>query len=685
MQGDGSVVGLQAGARAVRHAVVVTIFATCVLAFVAGAAGATPGHRYVGQFGGPGATFGAFSGPAGLAVEQSTGDVYVADQANGRVQKFSAADEFLLAFDGSATPAGSFSPAAVAVDPSSGDVYVVDQLNNAVDRFSSTGAYVSQLDATATPAGAFSGPSGVAVDPSNGDVYVADSGDVVVDAFSSAGAYLTQFGEGILAFPTSVAVDGASNVYVGDAGFASLYEYPALGAGEPTVIDANAVQTVGVDPEDNHAFVGESGPNGYQVADFGPTGSRLYTFGAGRVGASAGIAVNASTGEVYVADQANNDVLEFAQFVAPAVTTGGASGATAESAMLEGTVNPESTHTSYRFEFGIEATYGGMSPEVEAGAGSTDVPASFLLEGLQPNTTYHYRLVASNTLGSNAGEDETFTTLSAPPLVGQAPFATTVTATSATLHATIDPRNSPTTYHFNYGTSTAYGSTAPSPDAQGGSVGEEAVHMSITGLEPSTTYHFQVVADNGTGGPVAGEDQTFTTLPPEPVASTGSATAITASSAVLSGTANTVGLAGSYQFLITGADTPGGGATSPRALTAASGVVAVSDTVAGLSPGAHYTYRLAVTTAGGTVYGAEQPLVTAPAAAYELPTGTTGPLSAGLPTPVVQLSTFPASVFEITPKPVTHPKPKPKKKHKKKRKKSKNHSKKANINKKGNR
>jgi DNA-binding beta-propeller fold protein YncE len=703
--GSGQLVSTEVAAPVRRRARLLgSLLATlCVLALAATPALATTGHRYVGQFAGPGSAAGSLSGPAGVAIQQSTGDVYVADQSNNRVEKFTAGGELILTFNGSATPAGSFSgPTGVAVDPTSGDVYVTDQFNNAVDEFSSTGAYISQLDATATPAGTFASPSGIAVDPSDGDVYVTDSANAVVDVFSSTGAYLTQFGSGTLAFPTSVAVDGASNVYVVDAGFGTLLKYAALGAGEPTTIETSGPQAVAVNPTSDTVYVGESAAAGPQVSELsaGAT-SRTYTFGSGRIGAVGGLAVKASSDVVYVADQANSDVLQFAPFLAPTVTTGAAS-ATAQSATLEGTVNPEGTHTAYHFEYGTEATYGASSPEEEAGAGSTDVPASFLVEGLEPNTTYHYRLVAANSLGSSAGDDATFTTSPAPPTVdGQAPSASAITATTATLHATINPRNSATTYHFNYGTSTAYTNSAPNPDAEGGAAGEEAVSTTISGLSPSTTYHFQVVADNGTGGPIAGEDETFTTLPPPPAASTGAAAAITESSAVLSGAANTAGLTGTYQFLITGSDTPGGGATAPQPLSAASGEVPVSATITGLSPSAHYSYRLAVTTAGGTVYGASEPLATASAPTYQAPgvQSASGPLSAGLPAPISQIavSSPPAnSPAAPAPKPTAN-KPKPKKKCPKGKvlnkhrtcvkapKKRKHTAKKANTNEKGHR
>jgi NHL repeat len=683
------------GAPSPRRILLATLVAlSAVLASTAAPALATPGHRYVGQFGGPGSAAGSFAGPAGVAIQQSTGDVYVADQGNNRVEKFSAGGELILAFNGLSTPAGSFSgPTGVAVDPTSGDVYVTDQFNNAVDKFSSTGVYISPLDGTATPAGTFSSPSGIAVDPTSGDVYVADSANAVVDVFSATGAYLTQFGSGTLSFPTAVAVDGASNAYVVDAGNGVLFKYPPLGAGDPTVIDATAPQAVAVNPTSDTVYVGESAAAGSQVSELSAGGAgRIYTFGAGRIGATGGLAVNASSDEVYLADQANSDVQWFVPFIAPAVTTGGSSAVTGSAATLEGTVNPEGTATSYDFEYGLESTYGSSSPEVQAGAGSSTVPASGEIEGLEPNTTYHYRLTASNSLGGNSGDDATFTTSPAAPVVdGQAPFASAVTATTATLHGTINPRNSQSTYHFNYGPSTDYTNSAPSPDAQGGAAGEEAVSTTISGLSPSTTYHFQVVADNGTGGPVAGEDETFTTLPPVPAASTGSASAITESTAVLSGSADTAGLSGTYQFLVTGTDTPGGGETSPQPLSAVNGGVPVSATITGLSPSAHYTYRLVVTTAGGTVYGAEQPLATAAVPAYQ-PLGVqsaSGPLSAGLATPVTQtpLLAVPANPPATAPKPVTKPKPKPKpkKKKKKSKKKRKPAAKKANTNEKGNR
>jgi len=90
--------------------------------------------------------------------------------------------------------------------------------------------------------------------------------------------------------------------------------------------------------------------------------------------------------------------------------------------------------------------------------------------------------------------------------------ATQVTSTTATVNGTVDPNKVDTTYHFEYGKTTAYGSSTP---AQGPLQGNKAKSVSaqLTQLAPSTTYHFRLVATNATGT-AQGADRTFTTLAP---------------------------------------------------------------------------------------------------------------------------------------------------------------------------
>jgi hypothetical protein len=104
---------------------------------------------------------------------------------------------------------------------------------------------------------------------------------------------------------------------------------------------------------------------------------------------------------------------------------------------------------------------------------------------------------------------------SAAPAPGvEEEFVLDVSGASATLHATINPHESATSYHFEYGTSAAYGTSAPAPDGSAGSGSAgRAVSVHVDGLTPATVYHFRVVAESKEGS-TPGTDATFTTQPP---------------------------------------------------------------------------------------------------------------------------------------------------------------------------
>ena len=82
-------------------------------------------------------------------------------------------------------------------------------------------------------------------------------------------------------------------------------------------------------------------------------------------------------------------------------------------ATFKGTVDPEGAATTYRFEYGTTTSYGSKWPTKEgsAGSGLGNVSVSTQPSDLSPETTYHYRLVATNSKGSTYGEDETFATI----------------------------------------------------------------------------------------------------------------------------------------------------------------------------------------------------------------------------------------------------------------------------------
>jgi hypothetical protein len=150
---------------------------------------------------------------------------------------------------------------------------------------------------------------------------------------------------------------------------------------------------------------------------------------------------------------------------------------------------------------------------VSAGSGSSTVSVSAALGSLSPNTTYHYRLVATNADGTAFGADATFTTGSGAGAGAVKPSATTrrasgVTEVSARLNGTVDTGGAATTYRFQYGTSTHYSSrTATQSTATAANVS-----ATLRKLKPGTTYHYRLVATNS-AGTTYGHDATFRTSP----------------------------------------------------------------------------------------------------------------------------------------------------------------------------
>jgi len=81
---------------------------------------------------------------------------------------------------------------------------------------------------------------------------------------------------------------------------------------------------------------------------------------------------------------------------------------TSESAELRASINPNGDDTTYHFEYGTSTAYEASTPEVDIGSGQIDQPSPRTSLVLQPNTTYHFRVVAHNILGTETGQDDTF-------------------------------------------------------------------------------------------------------------------------------------------------------------------------------------------------------------------------------------------------------------------------------------
>lgn len=192
----------------------------------------------------------------------------------------------------------------------------------------------------------------------------------------------------------------------------------------------------------------------------------------------------------------------------PRCATGSATSLTANSAILNGTINPNGAITTYYFEYGTSSSYGSETTKANTGSGTNSIPVTTNLTGLNSNTTYYCRIVATNSAGTIKGGQKSFTTSAVAPTVCTT-VATFVTSTSATLNGTVNPNGEATTYYFEYGLDTSYGSPTSSASA-GSGTSAVSVNAAISGLNSDTTYHYRVVATNSDGTSY-GDDKTFNT------------------------------------------------------------------------------------------------------------------------------------------------------------------------------
>jgi DNA-binding beta-propeller fold protein YncE len=521
-------------------AVVFAVVVCGVLALGAGSAFAGFTYPFDGEPAPAGGSFGNLEAGS-VAVDDSNGKTYVADSAAGTVSVFETASGSQLAgLDGSLTPAGSFGggQVEVAANNGTGDVYALDSTDNVVDVFEPGGGYLCQITGSATPsasecngvagspteAGPFNDPGGIAVDQATGDIYVVDAHNGVVDVFGTGGAYLRQISLASVEYGFSatytrgIAVnDFNGDVYVSDSGSANpasenaVYVFNAsgeylttwTGANTPAKSFGNGLLSVAADNANGLVYVTETKDAVTDVFESsgGYAGQISHSFVQPE-----GTAVGQASGKVYVSNSFPSVVEIFGPgLVIPDVTTGLASEVRATSATVNGTLKTNGLELKdCHFDYGTDVSYGHFAPCVPA-AGSIPADAgehavSAQLTGLPAGVTYHFRLVAANENDAAepaTGEDATF---EAPlPSIDSA-AAANVTGVSADLSARIDPHGLATTYRFEWGTSTGYGTSVPVPDGDAGAgTGEVPVSAHLSGLSANTTYHWRIVARNENG------------------------------------------------------------------------------------------------------------------------------------------------------------------------------------------
>ncbi len=299
-------------------------------------------------------------------------------------------------------------------------------------------------------------------------------------------------------------------------------------------------------------------------------------------------------------------VVYFAAFHSAGLTilTSEATGIETTTATLNGNLDnlPTTEDVQVSFEWGTDTSYGQeTAPKIHSDGGAVQAD----LSGLEPETTYHYRLKVVDDKGVQYGPDRTFTTGPAPPAVTTA-GASSVGAESAILAGSLDGLGSSPRVgvSFQWGTNRSYGhQTRVHGKASTGEFTAE-----ISGLQPDTTYHFRAKAD-GDGEPVYGADMTFRTGTAPPSVETRPATATGPGSVQLNGRLTSLGTAENVTVWFLWGTAPGGPYTGDAGSQAMTGEGGFTADLGGLEPGAAYYFVACADGDGDPVFGAEKSFV----------------------------------------------------------------------------
>lgn len=299
---------------------------------------------------------------------------------------------------------------------------------------------------------------------------------------------------------------------------------------------------------------------------------------------------------------------------APTIATSSSVAPTDTTAVVTGTVTPNGAFTSYWFEYGTSTNLGSKTANQTVGSGYIAIAAPAYITGLVKNTTYNFRLVAQNQVGTTIGGQFSFkTSVGTPAPVGSAPAsktlaATGVSRTTANLNGEVTPNKANTTYWFEYGSTPDLGNITAFVSAGDGS-SKSVVSASLSDLNPLTTYYFRLNAQNQFGT-VNGSILNFKTsgpaVPTQPTVSTRSATNIGSSTATLRGTVNPNGAETKYWFEYSTdsiLDSLLVQTTNQVSAGAGTNSASVQANVSSLSPKTTYHFRIVAQNSQGIVRG----------------------------------------------------------------------------------
>jgi len=459
-----------------------------------------------------------FANPQGLAVDYSTGDLLVLDQGSGTISRFNpdgTPDDFSALGSNviSETPEGQLAFAnanesQIAVDNSGtatdGNIYVTNAAGHVIDIFARSGEYLGRL----TEAGglSFTEACGVAVDP-DGAVYVGDYTRAIYKFVPTANPpanndFVSSFdatGPGFLPCTLAAGAGPTTGALFAVSFGGSVDKLDATTGEHIYAVDSQFGTTAVVDPESGNLIVAV----GSEVIEYEASGGSEAPVVATLTVDSAvqGIALS-PTGELYVSRAGATGIEVFSALV-PFPETEPATAVGPSSATLHGAVRPEGfQYTDCQFEYGL-STSAAFEHTAACDPGASAIKPDFArhevraaINGLQPNSTYRFRLTAANANGALIGKELTFTT-GGPPQITEV-RARDATQGSATLEAMINPRGFGTSYHFEWGPTISYGHDVPLEFEPFLGSGTEPVRVSakISGLDAGSVYHYRVVASS---------------------------------------------------------------------------------------------------------------------------------------------------------------------------------------------
>lgn len=620
--------------------------------------------------GGTVSTLGAsasFSSPSGVAVD-SSGNVYVADTGHDTIRKITSAGAVsILAgqtgnagyLNGNATTQALFnSPTAVAVD-SLGNVYVAD-FNNQVIRKISSGVVTTIAGQPGTAGYAdgpgakalFNAPIGLAVDSSN-NVYVADSlappngsdaaGNGLLRKISPTGAVSTLAGDVEMNGTTNdtgtnaqffslqaIAINNAGAFYLADTYNQTIRKGIPFATSPTQIISLSGNLAFGNVPENTTVN---------RTLKISNTGNTTMTVSS--ISYPAGFSGNWDSGTI-AAGSFQNITVTFAPTGATSyggtitVTSDATSGTNTIAAsgagiiptnkilslsgnMAFGSVTAHATATSI-----LTISNTGDSPltvnAITYPTGfSGDWSSGTIAPGNSQNVTVTFAPLLAVAYGGNINVNSNATaganTIAASGLGLPAPVAavtttgatTAITALSATLSGTVNPKGSATTAYFQYGTTTGYG-TSTSGQSAGSGTANVTFTAGISSLLPQTTYHYRTVVTSA-GGTVFGKDKSFKTLA-APTITPNAMAWLGAVGVEVGQSVNSLGVKTTVYFQY-GLDTNYGNMTASQSVSGTT-AVAIFQVLPALTSNTMYHYRIVTVSAAGTFYGDDATFVTLP-------------------------------------------------------------------------